>query len=224
LEAFSYSVSHDLRAPLDALNGFSYVLTRQYGDKLDSQGKDLIQHIRTATRRMRELIDDLLNLSRVTTGAIHVDQVDLSAIARSIADELCRSDPGRPVEFVIHDTPEAQGDARLLRIVLENLLQNSWKYTRSHPRANIEFGSQGRDGHTIYFVRDDGAGFDVRFADRLFRPFQRLHSQSEFQGSGIGLATVQRIISRHGGEIWVQSAIEKGATFFFRLSGSEAGK
>lgn len=224
LEAFSYSVSHDLRAPLDALNGFSYVLTRQYGDKLDTQGKDLVQHIRTATRRMRELIDDLLNLSRVTTGAIHVDQVDLSAIARSIADELCRSDPGRPVDFVIHGTPEAQGDARLLRIVLENLLQNSWKYTRSHSQARIEFGSEGGDRNTVYFVRDDGAGFDVQFADRLFRPFQRLHSQSEFQGSGIGLATVQRIISRHGGQIWAQAAIEKGATFFFRLGSNDGSK
>jgi signal transduction histidine kinase len=217
LEAFSYSVSHDLRGPLDALNGFSYVLMQQYGQKLETNGKELVEHIRAAGKRMRELIDDLLNLSRLTTSAVHPEKVNLSAMAQSIAKDLRRGDPERNVEFKIAEDTEAHGDERLLRIVLENLLQNSWKYTSGNQRARIEFGSEPRDGRTIYFVRDDGAGFDPRVADRLFQPFQRLHSTAQFPGSGIGLATVQRIVRRHGGEIWAEGAVEKGATFFFTL-------
>jgi signal transduction histidine kinase len=148
---------------------------------------------------------------------VHPEKVDLSAMARSIAADLLRSAPERNVEFKIGDVTEAHGDERLLRIVLENLLQNSWTYTFGSKQARIEFGSESRDGRTIYFVRDDGAGFDPRVADRLFQPFQRLHSKAQFPGSGIGLATVQRIVRRHGGEIWAEGAVEKGATFFFTL-------
>lgn len=218
LEAFSYSVSHDLRGPVDALNGFTYVLLKEYGGKLDSKARELIEHIRTSGRRMIQLIDDLLNLSRVTSSVLRSESVDLSAIARSIADELQRSQPERKVDFIISEVDKVDGDPRLLRIVLENLLRNSWKYTSVHSQARIEFGSRSADGRTVYFVRDDGAGFDPRSADRLFQPFQRLHPTAEFPGNGVGLATVQRIIRRHGGEIWAESEVEKGATFFFWLA------
>jgi signal transduction histidine kinase len=217
LEAFSYSVSHDLRGPLDALNGFSYVLMQQFGEKLQPNGKELVLQIRAAGKRMRELIDDLLNLSRLTTSGGHPEKVDLSAIARSIAEDLRRSAPERAVEFKIPPVTEAFGDMHLLRIVLDNLLQNSWKYTSGKPKARIEFGSETKDGRLVYFVRDDGAGFDPRFMDRLFQPFQRLHSAKEFPGNGIGLATVQRIVRRHGGEIWAEAAVGKGATFYFTV-------
>jgi signal transduction histidine kinase len=217
LEAFSYSVSHDLRGPIDALNGFTYVLLRQYGEKLDPAARELIEHIRASSRRMVELIEDLLKLSRVTTASMKQTNVDLSAIARSIADELCRLDPARPVRFEIREVPPAQGDDRLLRIVLENLLRNSWKYTSRHPRACIEFGSTPSNGSVAYFVRDDGVGFDSNRAHKLFEPFQRMHSSEEFPGSGIGLATVQRIIHRHGGKIWADAEKGRGATFYFTL-------
>ncbi|MGH9567926.1 MAG: sensor histidine kinase, partial [Candidatus Angelobacter sp.] len=223
LEAFSYSVSHDLRGPLDALNGFSYLLMQQHGEKLNAGGRELIEHIRTAGRRTTELIEDLLNLSRVSTSAMHLEKIDLSQIAHSIAEELCHSHPQRRVEFVISNTESAQGDVRLLRIVLENLLRNSWKYTSGHKESRIQFGSEGNKGRTVYFVRDDGAGFDPRSATRLFQPFQRLHSKDEFPGNGIGLATVQRIVRRHGGETWAVGAVEKGATFYFTL-GLSAGQ
>jgi len=223
LEAFSYSVSHDLRGPLDALNGFTYLLMQQHGDKLSAGGRELIEHIRTAGKRMTELIEDLLNLSRVSTSAMHLEKVDLSQIARSIAEELSHSHPERKVEFVISNTEKAQGDVRLLRIVLENLLRNAWKYTSGHKESRIEFGSEREKGRTVYFVRDDGAGFDPRSVARLFQPFQRLHSKEEFPGNGIGLATVQRIVRRHGGETWAVGAVEKGATFYFTL-GPSAGQ
>ncbi|MGA6982573.1 MAG: ATP-binding protein [Candidatus Sulfotelmatobacter sp.] len=217
LEAFSYSVSHDLRGPVDALNGFTYVLLKEYGDKLDAKAKELLQHIRGSGRRMIQLIDDLLNLSRVTSSALQAEPVDLSAIARSIADDLVHLDPNRKVEFVIPKVDRATGDPRLLRIVLDNLLRNAWKYASAHETARIEFGSVFENERTVYFVRDDGAGFDPRSADRLFQPFQRLHPTAEFPGNGIGLATVQRIIRRHGGEIWASAAVEQGATFYFWL-------
>lgn len=217
LEAFSYSVSHDLRGPLDTLNGFSYVLLSQYGSKLDPQARELIDHIRASGRRMMELIEDLLNLSRVTTSAMHYEKVDLSAIARSIMEELCRTAPDRRMQFIAPPRAEAHGDAHLLRIVMENLLRNSWKYTSHHREARIEFGKAEHDGRPTFFVSDDGSGFDPRSADRLFQPFQRLHSTAEFPGNGIGLATVRRIIQRHGGEVWAEGAVEKGATFYFSL-------
>ncbi|MGC2646691.1 MAG: ATP-binding protein [Candidatus Sulfotelmatobacter sp.] len=217
LESFSYSVSHDLRGPVDALNGFTYVLLKEYGSKLDAKAKELIEHIRNSGKRMMQLIDDLLNLSRVTSSVLRSEPVDLTAVARSVAEELKGLEPGRKVDFVISAVEKVDGDPRLLKIVLENLLRNSWKYTSTHPRARIEFGSTLENGRTVYFVRDDGAGFDPRSADRLFQPFQRLHPTAEFPGNGIGLATVQRIVRRHGGEIWATGEVERGATFYFTL-------
>jgi signal transduction histidine kinase len=217
LEAFSYSVSHDLRAPLDTMNGFAYVLLKNYEQRLDANGKQALMSIRAAARRMAELIDDLLNLSRVTTSSMRREQIDLSDFARSIMEELCRHDPERRVEFVAPTTADTHADARLLRIVMENLLRNAWKYTSQHEHARIEFGVENKNGRTIYFVKDDGSGFDPRSTDRLFQPFQRLHSSAEFPGNGVGLATVKRIIQRHGGEVWAEGAVEKGATFYFTL-------
>lgn len=217
LEAFSYSVSHDLRGPLEIINGFSHVLLSEHGGLLDSSGRECVQQINAATHRMAELIDDLLNLSRVSTAVMHREKVDLTDIAKSIADQLCRREPSRNVEFVIHECMTVEADSRLVRIVLDNLLRNAWKYTSNHEHARIEFGCQDRLGRTVFFIRDDGAGFDPGLADKLFKPFQRLHATSEFPGTGIGLATVQRIVSRHGGEVWAEGGIEKGATFYFTL-------
>ena len=217
LEAFSYSVSHDLRGPLDAIIGFSYVLLSAQAGKLDANGQESVKSIRAAARRMSELIDDLLNLSRVSTSAMHREKIDLSEFARFIMEELCRTAPGRQVEFIAPVSAEAYADARLMRIVIDNLLRNAWKYTSHHSHARIEFGEQHKDGRVVYFVKDDGSGFDSRSADRLFQPFQRLHSAAEFPGNGIGLATVRRIVQRHGGEVWAEGAVEKGATFYFTL-------
>jgi len=217
LEAFSYSVSHDLRGPLEVINGFSYMLSIDHGRDLDPAARECVQQIETAAGRMAELIDDLLNLSRVSTTDMHRERVDLSAIAKEIADQLCRQEPGRHVHFDIHDCAPVNGDSRLLRIVMENLLRNSWKYTSNHEQAHIEFGCETRRGKLVFYVQDDGAGFDPAFANRLFKPFQRLHGSTEFPGTGIGLATVQRIVARHGGEIWAEGAVEQGATFYFSL-------
>jgi PAS domain S-box-containing protein len=217
LDAFSYSVSHDLRAPLRGIDGFSQALLEDYGDKLDAPGQDYLQRVRTAAQRMSALIDDLLNLSRVTRSEIRREKLDLSAVVRSIADELQRGTPTRNVTFVITDGLTVNGDSRLLRVAIENLLGNAWKYTSGHPCARIEFGLDQSNGQPAYFIRDDGAGFDPRYSDRLFGAFQRLHALTEFPGTGIGLATVQRIIRRHGGEIWADGAVEKGATFHFTL-------
>jgi len=217
LEAFSYSVSHDLRGPLEVMNGFSYVLLKSYANQLDSSGKECLQSIRAAARRMSELIDDLLNLSRVTTSVMHREEIDLSSYARAIMEELCRTAPERNVEFVAPMQVKAYADARLVQIVMQNLLENAWKYTSHHDRARIEFGFEDKDGRMICFVKDDGSGFDPRSTDRLFQPFNRLHTSAEFPGNGIGLATVRRIIQRHGGEVWAEGAVEKGATFHFIL-------
>ncbi|HEY6769094.1 MAG TPA: ATP-binding protein [Candidatus Sulfotelmatobacter sp.] len=217
LEAFSYSVSHDLRAPLDTISGFSYLLLKNYANRLDASGQESLQNIRAGARRMSELIDDLLNLSRVTTSTMHREKIDLSEFARSIMEELCRQAPDRQVEFVVPRTSEAHADARLMRIVLDNLLRNAWKYTSQHERARIEFGQKEANGQTVFFVKDDGSGFDPRSAARLFQPFQRLHSAAEFSGNGIGLATVRRIVQRHGGNVWAEGEVEKGATFYFTL-------
>lgn len=217
LEAFSYSVSHDLRGPLEVINGFSFILSAEHGPDLAPAARECVQQIEAASQRMAELIDDLLNLSRVSTTSMHHERVDLSRMARDIADQLCRQEPARQVHFTVHDCEPIEGDARLLRIVMENLLRNAWKYTSKHEQAHIEVGCENRLGRRVFYVRDDGAGFDPAYANRLFKPFQRLHSASEFQGTGIGLATVQRIIARHGGEIWAQGAVQKGATFYFAL-------
>lgn len=217
LESFSYSVSHDLRAPLRSADGFSQVLLEDYGDKLDAQGKDCVRRIHAASERMAELIDDLLSLSSVTLKEMHREEVNLSTMAQRIAEEFQTTQPEHQVEFVI--TPElvANGDANLLRIILWNLLDNAWKFTGKHPRARIEFGAAEQEGKPVYFVRDDGVGFEMTYVHKLFIPFQRLHTHGEFPGTGIGLATVQRIIHRHGGRVWAEGAVEKGATFYFTL-------
>ncbi len=218
LEAFSYSVSHDLRAPLRSIDGFSQVLVEDYREQLDDEGKDYLQRIRAAAQRMAQLIDDLLNLSRVTRSDMHRGRVNLSGLAKAITTELQQAHPDQVVACIIAPGLIAEGDAHLLRIVLENLFSNAWKFTSRHPRAHIEFGSMRQpDGGQAYFIRDDGAGFDMAYADKLFGAFQRLHGMTEFPGTGIGLATVQRIIQRHGGRVWAEAAPEKGATFYFTL-------
>jgi PAS domain S-box-containing protein len=218
LEAFSYSVSHDLRAPLRSIDGFSQILLEDYREQLDDEGKDYLQRIRAAAQRMAQLIDDLLNLSRVTRSDMRRQRVDLSALAKAVTTELQQAHPDQVVECIIAPGLVAEGDAHLLRIVLENLFSNAWKFTSRHAQAHIEFGSILQpDGKRAYFIRDDGAGFDMAYADKLFGAFQRLHGMTEFPGTGIGLATVQRIIHRHGGRIWAEAAPEKGATFYFTL-------
>ncbi len=217
LEAFSYSVSHDLRAPLRSIDGFSLALLEDYPDRLDEQGKDYLQRVRSSTQRMGVLIDDMLSLSRVTRSEMRRTMVDLSALTQSIAAELQERHPERQVEFVIEQGLTASGDAHMLWALLENLLRNAWKFTGRHPQARIEFGLTRVDGEPAYFVRDDGAGFDMAYADKLFGAFQRLHTEAEFKGTGIGLATVQRIAHRHGGRVWADGKVEEGATFYFTL-------
>ncbi len=217
LEAFSYSVSHDLRAPLRGIDGFSLALLEDYADKLDEDGRDYLHRVRAASQRMGILIDDLLNLSQVTRTEMRLENADLGAIARSVAVELQKTQPERRAEFRIEEGLEAFVDSHLIRITLENLLGNAWKFTSKRESACIEFGKTRRDGSLTYFVRDDGAGFEPAYAERLFGAFQRLHDKNDFPGSGVGLATVQRIIHRHGGRIWAESAVERGATFYFTL-------
>jgi PAS domain S-box-containing protein len=217
LESFSYSVSHDLRAPLRTIDGFSQAIMEDYGEKLDSDGKRYLQRVREGSQQMAQLIDDMLTLSRLTRGDIKKEPVDLSAIARGIAEDLHGHEPQRNVDFIIQDGITVQADKRLIQAVLQNLFGNAWKFTSHHPKALIEFGRIDQPGGPVYFVKDDGAGFDMAYADKLFGAFQRLHDTSEFPGSGIGLATVQRVINRHGGKIWAESAVEKGATFYFTL-------
>jgi light-regulated signal transduction histidine kinase (bacteriophytochrome) len=219
LEAFAYSVSHDLRAPLRSIDGFSQALLEDYAPSLDAEAQRYLQRVRGASQRMAQLIDDLLALSRLTRSELHREPVNLSRLAHSIAQELHHSDPERQVEFVIAEQIVAQADARLIWVVLENLLGNAWKFTAKHPQARIEFGCLAQpDDQVAYFVRDDGAGFNMAYADKLFGAFQRLHTPAEFSGTGIGLATVQRIIHRHGGRVWAEGAVELGATFYFTLS------
>jgi light-regulated signal transduction histidine kinase (bacteriophytochrome) len=217
LAAFAYSVSHDLRAPLRGIDGFSQALLEDYADKLDAEGQDYLRRVQAAGQRMGQLIDDLLNLSRVTRGEMRRETVDLSGLAQMIASEIQQREPERHVEFIIAEGLVAKGDARLLRVVLENLVGNAWKFTAKHPRARIEFGVTLHKGKRAYFVRDDGVGFDIAYADKLFGAFQRLHSVTEFEGTGIGLATVQRIIHRHGGRVWGEGEPGQGATFYFTL-------
>lgn len=218
LEAFTYSVSHDLRAPLRSIDGFSQALLEDYENILDDQGKNYLHRVRAASQHMAQLIDDLLKLSRVTRAEMRRERVDLSAMAKAIARGLQDMEPQRAVDFIIAEGVVVQGDASLLQVALENLLNNAWKFTGKHPHATIEFGVSQREGQPVYFIRDDGAGFDMAYIDKLFVPFQRLHDSTEFEGTGIGLATVQRIISRHGGSIWAEGEVEKGATFYFTLN------
>ena len=217
LEAFSYSVSHDLRGPLRAIDGFSKILMEQYRDKLDQQGQHFLSRVRAGSQRMGQLIDDLLSLARINRAEMHRSDVDLAQLGREVMDELRRDDPSRSVEIVIIDEAPARGDARLLRAALVNLLGNAWKFTGKTAQPKIELGCERRDGVPTYYVRDNGAGFDMAYVHKLFAPFQRLHEQSEFEGTGIGLATVHRIITRHGGKLWAESAPGRGATFWFTL-------
>ncbi|WP_292432904.1 PAS domain S-box protein [Methylobacter sp.] len=221
LEAFSYSVSHDLRAPLRAVDGFSRILLDEYADQLDDTGQDRLKRIRAAAQRMAMLIDDMLKLSRITRSELKREDIDLSTIAGEVMDELRKQEPSRVLQCTIQPGIIAWGDARLLRIVLDNLLGNAWKFTSKRPDAQIEFGMQKRDDETVYFVRDNGAGFDMAYAEKLFGAFQRLHETSEFPGTGIGLATAQRIIHKHGGRIWAESEVEQGAAFYFTLEARE---
>ena len=218
LESFSYSVSHDLRAPLRAMHGFSQAVLQDRGAKLDDDAQENLQRISAASVRMEELIDDLLNLSRVSYKQLRRERVDLSAIAQSVVTSLREAQPHRQMEFVIAPGLTASGDTRLLQVVLENLLGNASKFTGKRPVARIEFGSMLRDGERIFFVQDNGAGFDMAHAKRIFGAFQRLHTASEFPGTGIGLATVKRIIERHGGRVWMEGKIDYGATIYFTLS------
>jgi signal transduction histidine kinase len=217
LETFSYSVSHDLRAPLRSMAGFSKALLDDWGSKLDGGGRDYLQRIQNASQQMAQLIDDLLVLSRVTRQVMQRKPVDLSALAERVAAGLRETTPERAVEFVIQPGLKAEGDERLLCLALQNLLDNAWKFTSRHETAHIEFATTQADGQQVYYVRDDGAGFDMAYADKLFVPFQRLHSREEFGGTGIGLATAERVIRRHGGRIWGEGAVDKGATFSFTL-------
>ena len=219
LEAFAYSVSHDLRAPLRALDGFSAALLSQYQNQLDEQGQHYLTRIQAASQRMEVLINDILDLSRVTRREMVRRQVDLSGLAQEIFTQLQADDPAREVEFVIAKKMTALGDEHLLRIVLENLFNNSWKFTSLQPRARIEFQNTDHSGGRVYFVRDNGVGFDMAYVDKLFAPFQRLHAMDEFPGTGIGLVTIKRIITRHGGRIWTEAAPDQGATFYFTLGG-----
>jgi PAS domain S-box-containing protein len=217
LEAFSYSVSHDLRAPLRAINGFSHLLEEEFVELLDDKGRHYLQRVRAGSERMGQLIDDLLKLSQMTRQPMHVAPTDLSALAAEIAAELQAGDPQRGVEWVVAPGVVADGDAGLLRAVLLNLMGNAWKYSSKREQSRIEFGVCKKDGQPAYFVKDNGAGFDMAHAGRLFGAFQRLHSPSEFPGSGIGLATVARIVHRHDGEVWAEGAPGEGATFYFTL-------
>jgi PAS domain S-box-containing protein len=215
LEAFSYSVAHDLRAPLRGIDGFSQILLENYSDKLDKEGRHYLAKLSQSAHHMAQLIDSLLMLSRVTRADILRERIDLSEIVRTTAAQLRESAPQRKVEFVIDDSLFAHGDRRLLGILFDNLLGNAFKFTAIQPKARIEFGSVLKDGRNVFFIRDNGAGFDMAYASKLFGVFQRLHAEREFEGIGIGLATVQRIIRRHGGDIWAQGEVNKGATFYF---------
>ena len=217
LESFSYSVSHDLRSPLRSMQGFSSILIQEHAERIDSDARHLLERIAAAGLRMSELIDGLLVLSRLTRQEMRRESVDLSALARGIASDLQQGDPARSVEFAIEDDVVGLADRELIGNLLENLIGNAWKYTARKPLARIEFGRFQEDGTAVYFVRDNGAGFDLRYSDRLFGAFQRLHSPREFEGTGIGLATAQRIVHRHGGRIWAEAEVDKGATFHFTL-------
>jgi light-regulated signal transduction histidine kinase (bacteriophytochrome) len=217
LQVLGYSVSHDLRAPLRGIDSFTQALVEDYADKLDAQGREYLERIRANTHRMADLLDALVKLSRLSDAGLYRQSVDLSAMAGAIIADLREREPQRQVTCVIGAGIVAQGDALLLRCVLENLLGNAWKYTSRLPQATIEFGVTRHLGRTAYFVHDDGAGFDMAFVNKLFGAFQRLHPPSEFPGNGIGLATVARIIHRHGGEVWAEGQVGRGATFYFTL-------
>lgn len=222
LEAFSYSVSHDLQAPLRAINGFSQILLEDHPE-LNDQGREHLRRVRSAATRMGQLIDDLLKLSRLGRAEISRSKVDVSALAQSVLDELQRAHPERRVAVKVQPQLEAHADGRLLRVVFENLLGNAWKFSSKKAEPEIEFGAHRQGSGLVYFVRDNGAGFDPAYAAKLFAPFQRLHTEADFAGTGIGLATVYRIVDRHGGRVWAESAVGEGASFYFTIPSVEPG-
>ena len=217
LESFSYAVSHDLRAPLRRIEAFGRAVLESQGEQLDGNGRRFMDRIQEASRQMSQLIDDVLYLSKVSRAEVRQQEIDLSGLVESILERLREADPGRTVETRVRPGVIVVGDGRLLRIALTNLLENAWKFTEREPAAQIEFGMMTATGEPTYFIRDNGAGFDMAYVDRLFGPFQRLHLASEFPGSGIGLATVQRIIHRLGGRVWAEGVVGQGATFSFTL-------
>lgn len=217
LESFSYSVSHDLRTPLRGIDGFGQILLEDYSSKLDDQGKEYLQRLRAASQRMAQIIDDLLKLARVSRSELNLEEVDLGALAQDVAEKIRAQYPERNVHLDIATGLIARVDVRLLRIALENLLGNAWKFTGRQDQARIEFGATEQNGKPTFFVRDNGAGFDMTYVNKLFGAFQRLHDIKEFPGTGIGLATVQRVVQKHGGRIWAEAAVNGGATFYFTL-------
>jgi signal transduction histidine kinase len=223
LESFAYSVSHDLRSPLRGIAGFSMAVLEDYSDVLDETAHDYLNRMHKGAVRMSELIDDILSLSQVSRGEMHSEVIDMTALALTIAEELRSQEPGRKAKLVISDNLEAYGDTRLMYLVLENLLGNAWKFTRKQRSTRIEFGATEQENETVFFVRDNGVGFDMKYIDKLFDVFQRLHHADEFEGTGIGLAIVTRIIGRHGGRTWAEGNVGTGATFYFTLpsEGSE---
>ncbi len=217
LESFSYSVSHDLRAPLRSIDGFSSKILKDYSHLMDDQGRDYFSRVINASRKMGKLIDDLLKLARLSRVELNKTSTDISSLAELSALELKASSPERNVDFIIQPGMVARADRNLMQIALHNLLGNAWKYTRIKTEARIEFSSFQRDNMTVYFIRDNGVGFDMRYASKLFGAFQRLHSESEFEGTGIGLATVKQIIRKHHGTIWAEGEVNQGAVFYFTL-------
>jgi signal transduction histidine kinase len=217
LEAFSYSVSHDLRAPLRAMDGFSRILARQYENLLDDDGRHLLQRVRQNAEQMAELIDDMLRLSRITRADLRITRVDLTSMAREILESMHTAEPDRNVEIKVTSGLRVNADERLLRVALENLIGNAWKFTSKTDKACIEIGVDVVGNEPIFFVKDNGVGFSMEYANKLFGPFQRLHTVEEFPGTGIGLAIVQRIFNRHGGRIWAESKPGEGASFYFTL-------
>lgn len=222
LEAFSYSVSHDLRAPLRSIDGFSQALIEDYASILDKTGNNYLSRVRSAAQRMSTLIDDMIKLAKVSRTSLAKKELDLSDIATSIADSLSEAAPERDAAFVIQPNMMVTGDKNLMKVALQNLMENAWKFTSKQPETRIEVGTEQISGETVYFVRDNGAGFDMSYAKKLFAPFQRLHKESDFPGTGIGLSTVQRIIHRHLGKIWAEGDINNGAVFYFTLKPNDA--
>jgi light-regulated signal transduction histidine kinase (bacteriophytochrome) len=224
LEAFSYSVSHDLRAPLRGIDGFSEALLDDYRDKLDATGKNYLERIRAGTQRMGSLIDDMLKLSRVSRAELKRESIDLSEMVQAILLTVRQNNPARDVKVSIQKDIIIDGDRHLLEIALTNLIDNAWKFTGKTKNARIEFGTLLKDGKPVMFIRDNGVGFDMAYVGKLFGAFQRLHTIAEFPGTGIGLATVQRVIHRHGGKVWAESEVGKGATFYFTLKDDDSDK
>lgn len=221
LEAFSYSVSHDLRTPLRSVDAFSQILLEQHSDKLDVEGNHCLHRLRAAAQRMAQLVDDMLKLARVTRAELKIEPTNLTRLAEETIQTLRGRDPDRQAEVIVAPDLQAEGDPQLLRIVIENLFENAWKFTAKRASARIEFGAAtGADGKSYFFVRDNGAGFDMAHANKLFSPFQRLHDEREFPGTGIGLATIQRIVKKHGGKVWAEGAVDQGATFYFDVCSS----